>query len=315
MTENRVFSNLMSEINSGKFVITGKLEPEKTTDISPTVKEALQLKKYCAAANITDNPKATVCLSSLAGAYLTQQQSGLEVVYNLTTRDMNRMALGSAILGAGALGLKNILALSGDHNAIGDMPGSKPVYDYDSTNLIALIREMVDNRTIEGIPFDEESPDLKLHVGGAANPSANSMDAEIMHIQRKVAVGVEFVQTQAVFDIDITETFLKELKNKTGVPVLLGIFPMKDYFIAKNFDGLVPGVSVPKNLLEKFKEVKIGNFPDKKAKKLAYNQLNLDFFVPMLKELKSKNLVTGCHIMTLHYPTIFPLLLEALGLK
>lgn len=314
MTENRVFSNLMSEINSGKFVITGKLEPEKTTDISPTVKEALQLKKYCAAANITDNPKATVCLSSLAGAYLTQQQSGLEVVFNLTTRDMNRMALGSAILGAGALGLKNILALSGDHNAIGDMPGSKPVYDYDSTNLIALIREMVDNRTIEGIPFDEEAPDLKLHVGGAANPNANPMGPEIMHIQRKAKVGMEFIQTQVVYDIDITETFLRELRNKIDVPVLLGIFPMKGYGIAKGFDELVPGVSVPKDLLEKFKGVKKGNFPDKKAKKQAYRQLNVDFYVPMLKELKSKNLVAGCHIMAVHYPTIFPPLIEALGL-
>ncbi|MHA1727993.1 MAG: methylenetetrahydrofolate reductase, partial [Promethearchaeota archaeon] len=141
MTEEKIYSNLMKAIKSGKFVVTGELEPEKTCSIEPTVNEAIQLKKYCTAANITDNPKSTVCLSSLAASYLTQEQSGLEIVYQLTTRDMNRMALGAAILGAGSLGLKNILALTGDHNASGDMPGSKPVFDYDSTHLIQLIRE------------------------------------------------------------------------------------------------------------------------------------------------------------------------------
>ena len=112
MMENGIYSNLMRKIRAGEFVITGELEPEKTSDITPTVNEALQLKEFCTAANITDNPKSTICMSSLAGSYLTQERSGLEIVYQLTTRDMNRMALGAAVLGAGALGLKNILAHS-----------------------------------------------------------------------------------------------------------------------------------------------------------------------------------------------------------
>jgi len=229
---------------------------------------------------------------------------------------MNRMALGAAVLGAASLGLKNILALTGDHHATGNMPDAKPVYDYDSTNLIELIREMVDKRSIEGIPFDEEAPDIKLHVGGAANPNAMSWggEAEIMHIQRKAAAGVEFLQTQVVYDIDIAASFLKEIKDKTGVPVLLGIFPMKGYGIAKGFDELVPGVSVPKDLLAKFKAVNKGGL-EKKEKKKAYAQINIDFFTPFLKELKSKGLVAGCHIMAVHYPKIFPPLVEALGLS
>ncbi|MCP4761556.1 MAG: hypothetical protein GY870_07225 [archaeon] len=315
MAEERIYSDLMAEIKSGRFVLTGELEPEKTTDIMPTVGEAIQIKEYCVAANITDNPKATVCLSSLAGSYLTQEKSGLEMVYQLTTRDMNRMALGAAVLGAGSLGLKNILALSGDHNACGDMPTSKPVYDYDSTNLIDLVREMVDKRTIEGLPFDEEAPDLRLHVGGAANPNADPMGPEIAHIQRKANAGLEFIQTQVVYDIDVAAEFLKEIKDKTGVPVLLGIFPMKGYGIAKGFDELVPGVSVPKDLLGQFKAIKKGDFPDKKAKKEAYRKLNVEFFVPMLEELKQKNLVSGCHIMAVHYPKIFPPLVKALGMS
>lgn len=317
MSEDRVFSNLMRQIKDGKFVITGELEPEVTTDIGPTVHEAELMKPYVAAANITDNPKATVCLSSLAGGYQTQQQSGLEIVYQLTTRDMNRMALGSAVLGAGALGLKNILALTGDHHWTGNMPQAKPVFDYDSTHLIALIREMVDNRSIEGIKFDEEAPDLKIHVGGAANPNSVmwGMEAEVMHIRRKAQAGVEFLQTQVIYDIDMAAEFLKEIKDKTGVPVLLGIFPMKGYGIAKGFDELVPGVSVPKDLLAKFKAVKKGNWPDKKAKKKAYMDINIEFFTPMLKELKNKGLVAGCHIMAVHFPKIFPPLIDALGLS
>ncbi|MHA1340459.1 MAG: methylenetetrahydrofolate reductase [Promethearchaeota archaeon] len=316
MSEDRIFSNLMKEIKAGNFVVTGELEPEVTSDIGPTVKEALAMKPYVTAANVTDNPKATVCLSSLAGSFLVQQQTGLEIVYQLTTRDMNRMALGAAVLGAGALGLKNILALTGDHHQTGNMPQAKPVYDYDSTLLIRMIREMVDKRSIEGIPFDEEAPDLKLHVGGAANPNAVmwGMEPELMHIMRKAKAGVEFLQTQVVYDIDIAVEFLKEVKDKTNVPVLLGIFPMKGYGIAKGFDEMVPGVNVPKDLLAKFKEVKKSNM-DKKEKKEAYRKINVEFFTPMLKELKTKGLVAGCHIMAVHYPKIFPPLIEALGLK
>jgi 5,10-methylenetetrahydrofolate reductase len=314
VSELKTYSNLMKEIRSGNFVLTGELEPERTSNIEPTVHEAIELRKYCVAANITDNPKSTVCLSSLAGSYLTQDKSGLEIVYQLTCRDQNRMGLGAAILGAASLGLKNILALTGDHNACGDMPSSKPVFDYDSTHLIRLVREMADKRSIEGLPLNEDCPDIQIHVGGAANPNANPMDPEIMHIQRKAKAGVEFLQTQVVYDIDIAEPFLKEIRQKTGVPVLLGIFPMSGYGVAKGFDELVPGVSVPKDLLAKFKAVKKGGL-DKKEKKEAYRKLNVDFYVPMLKELKKKNLVAGCHIMAVHYPKIFPPLMEALGLQ
>jgi len=313
MIEQKVYSNLMKSIRSGEFVLTGELEPERTSNIEPTIKEALELKKYCVAANITDNPKSTVCLSSLAGSYLTQERSGLEIVYQLTCRDQNRMGLGAAILGASSLGLKNILALTGDHNACGDMPSSKPVFDYDSTHLIKLVREMADKRSIEGLPLNEDCPNIKIHVGGAANPNANPLGPEVMHIQRKAQAGVEFLQTQVIYDIEIAEPFLREIREKTGVPVLLGIFPMRSYSVAKGFDEMVPGVSVPKDLLAKFKEIKNTDM-EKEEQKKSYRNLNIEFFVPMLKELKKKNLVAGCHIMAVHYPEIFPPLVEALDL-
>lgn len=317
MTEERIFSNLMKEIKAGNFVLTGELEPEVTSDCGPTIKEAIEMKPYVTAANCTDNPKATCCISSLAASHVIQRDSGLEIVYQLTTRDMNRMALGAAILGAGALGLKNILALTGDHHKTGNMPKAKPVFDYDSTHLIQLVREMVDKRSIEGsIKFDEEAPNLKIHVGGAANPNAVmwGMEPELMHVQRKAKAGVEFLQTQVVYDIEVASKFLKEVKDKTGVPVLLGIFPMKGYDIAKAFNDLVPGVKVPADLLARFKEIKNSNM-EKPQKNEAYLKLNADFFGPMLKELKAKGLVAGCHIMAVHFPKIFKPLTSALGIK
>jgi 5,10-methylenetetrahydrofolate reductase len=309
---DKIFSDLMKAIKSGKLVLTGELEPERTSNIEPTVEEAKQLKAFCVAANVTDNPKSTVCLSSLSASYLTQEKSGLEIVYQLTCRDQNRMGLGAALLGAASLGLKNVLALTGDHNACGDMPKSKPVFDYDSTHLIQLVREMVDNRSIEGLKLAEDCPDIKMHVGGAANPNANPLEPEILHIQRKAKAGVEFIQTQVVYDIHIAETFLKEIKSKTGVPVLLGIFPMKNYGTAKGFDEMVPGVKVPQDLLARFKAVKDANM-EKAQQKEAYIKLNVDFFTPMLKELKKKGLVTGVHIMAVHYPNIFKPLLDAVN--
>ena len=134
------------------------------------------------------------------------------------------------------------------------MPKSKPVFDYDSTHLIRLVREMVDKRSIEGLPLDDDCPDIQIHVGGAANPNANPSGPEIMHIQRKAMAGVEFLQTQVVYDIDIAEPFLKEIKDKTGVPVLLGIFPMRGYGVAKGFDELVPELVSLKIYLRNLKQ-------------------------------------------------------------
>jgi 5,10-methylenetetrahydrofolate reductase len=130
------------------------------------------------------------------------------------------------------------------------------------------------------------------------------MEAEVLKIGRKAAVGVEFIQTQVVYDLDRTIQFLEAIK-KYKVPVLLGIFPMKSYAIAKGFDEFVPGVSVPPEILEKWKGIK-SNIPDKKQQQDAYDQANFDFFKPFITELKRKKLLAGVHVMAVHYPRIFP---------
>jgi len=301
MTQVKTYSKLGEAIAKGEFVLTGELEPEKTTDLSHTIQEAKEMAPYVIAANVTDSPLGIVTINSMAATHLIQQATGLECVWQMTVRDVNKLGIAGMVMGAHALGIRNVLALTGDHTALGDMPESKPVFDLDSATLIKLVRDMVDSGAINGNEI--EAPPT-LHVGGAANPNAEPMGAEILKIGRKAEAGCEFIQTQVVYDLDRTIEFLTEIR-KYKVPIFLGIFPMKSYGIAKGFDTFVPGVSVPKEILAKWKSVKT-EATDKKQKKDLYDQYNYDFFKPFISELRNKNLLDGVHCMAVHYPRIFP---------
>ena len=308
MTEVNTYSKLGEAIAKGEFILTGELEPEKTTDLSHTIHEAKEMAPYVIAANVTDSPLGIVTINSMAATHIIQKEAGLECVWQMTVRDVNKLGIAGMIMGAQALGIRNVLSLTGDHTALGDMPESKPVFDLDSATLVRLVREMVDKGTINGNEI--EAPPT-LHVGAAANPNADPMGAEVLKIGRKAEAGVEFIQTQVVYDLDRTIEFLTEIK-KYNVPVLLGIFPMKSYGMAKGFDTFVPGVSVPKEILAKWKSVK-KEVTDKKEQKKLYDQYNYDFFKPFISELRSKNLLSGIHCMAVHYPRIFPKLKDIIG--
>ena len=306
MAEKNVYSKLGDALAKGEFILTGELEPEKTTDLSHLVHEAKEMAPYVIAANVTDSPLGIVTINSLAASYIVQRDANLECIWQMTVRDVNKLGIAGMIMGAQALGIHNILSLTGDHTALGDMSESKPVFDLDSATLVKLVREMVDTGKING--HEIEAPP-KLHVGAAANPNAEPMEAEILKIGRKAEAGTEFIQTQVVYDLDRTIEFLTEIK-KYKVPVLLGIFPMKSYGIAKGFDTFVPGVSVPKDILEKWKGIKTEYKTDKKMQKEAYDQANYEFFKPFIIELRKKNLLAGIHCMAVHYPRIFPKLMN-----
>ncbi len=301
MTEVKIYSKLGEAIAKGEFILTGELEPEKTTDLSHTIHEAKEMAPYVIAANVTDSPLGIVTINSMAATHLIQKAAGLECVWQMTVRDVNKLGIAGMIMGAHALDIRNVLSLTGDHTALGDMPESKPVFDLDSATLVKLVREMVDKGTING---NEIEVPPTLHVGAAANPNAEPMGAEILKIGRKAEAGCEFIQTQVVYDLDRTIEFLTEIK-KYNVPILLGIFPMKSYGMAKGFDTFVPGVSVPKEILAKWKSVK-KEVTDKKQQKELYDQYNYEFFKPFITELRKKNLLAGVHCMAVHYPRIFP---------
>jgi methylenetetrahydrofolate reductase (NADPH) len=304
----------MRRIYAGKFVFTGELEPLKTANMTPYIKEGKLLKEAgCVAGNVTHNPKADATISSMAASYTIQKESGLECVYQLTCRDMNRMALVSDILGAAHLGLHNCLALTGDHPSVGDTPESKPVFDLDGQQLAMLVREIVDKHTAFGKPLKEKLAQFpQMHVGCAGNPNGKEEGfwAEIAKIKRKTGIA-EFCQTQVVFDIEHTIAWCKEI-IKTKIPVLIGIFPMKNFPTAKGFNDFVPGVKIPQNVLDDFKAVHKSNASDEEKAKI-YEKKNVDFWVPFLKELRSKNLVAGAHVMAVQYASCVGLITKELG--
>ncbi len=308
MAEKKTYSKLGAELAKGKFILTGELEPEKTCDLSHTIEEAKEMAPYVVAANVTDSPLGIVTINSLAASAIIQKESGLEVVWQLTTRDVNKLGIVGMIMGAHALGIRNVLSLTGDHTALGDVPESKPVFDLDSATLVKLVREMVDKQSINGKPI--ECPPT-LHVGAAGNPNSEPGEVEALKLGRKVAAGVEFIQTQVTYDIEKAQRFLEAAK-KVKIPVFMGIFPMKSYAIAKGFDDFVPGVDVPPWILEKWKKIKT-DVTDKKEQAKAYDTANYEFFKPFVQELKKKGLLAGIHCMAVHYPRIFPKLKDIIG--
>jgi len=290
------FSNLMRELRAGNFVYTGEIEPLKTVDPTEIIDVARAHIDCVIACNVTDNPKSCGYMSSLVASYIIQRETGMEAVYQITVRDRNRLALISDLLGAGALGIRNILVLGGDHTVLGDAPGAKPVYDVDSAQMVYMAGRMVD----EGLDVAGnkiETPP-KFNIGIAGNPNAAPLEPELLKIERKVDLGADFLQTQVAFDIDTAKTFV-DATETFKIPILIGIFPCKSYGVAKFFDEHIPGVSVPAELLETLK--KVGKIEDKKERKAKIDEVNLDFFVDLIKEIKKTTNAAGIHIMAVGY--------------
>lgn len=299
-------SRFASLLRAKKFAFTGELEPEKTTNLTHIMGAAEELKRSVVACNVTDNPQSFAYISSLAVSYLVQEKTGMETIYQITCRDRNRIALLSDILGAGALGIRNILALTGDHTTLGDTPQAKPVFDLDSVQLIHMTRKVVDG----GVDLNGKSIESppRLYIGAGANPNANPIEPELAKFEKKVSAGADFFQTQVVFNIETAKNFLKET-SRYNVPVLIGIFPLRSYGVAEYFDKNVPGVKVPKELLEKL--AKTGEISDRTKRRERYREINLNYFGGFIKELKETTSAAGCHIMSVGYEEIVSLLVEA----
>ncbi len=303
------YSKLMEKIQEEEFVITGELEPKRTGNLESLFEEARKIEQYVDAANITDNPGSFIRTDGLATSILVNERTNIEPVFQLTCRDRNRIGLASALLGASAAGIKNILVLTGDHTVLGDVPESKPVFDFDSAQLLKLAREIVDKKTVFGhkVKGRKKYPP-QYHIGIGANPNSTHPDIELAKIKRKVEMGAEFIQTQVIYDLESTEYFLKKLRD-FNIPVLVGLFPMKNYSTAYWFNKLVPGVDVPKDIIQDFKNVK-ENSTNKTEKKKRYDEININLFGPIIEELKRRNYANGLHMTAVGYSRIYPKLIQ-----
>ena len=302
----KAYSELMKAIAAGKFVFTGEIQPKKTVNFDDVIRVAKVLKEHVVACNVTDNPRAHGYLSSLAAAHIIQKEVGMEAICQMTVRDRNRLALLSELLGAAALGIRNVLTMSGDHTSLSDNPASMPVYDLDTAQFVYMVRKMVD----EGVDLEGNKIDgkVKLHVGIVGNPNADPLEVELLKIERKVRVGADFIQTQAVYDVEKAKGFLKEVQ-RYPVPVLLGIFPCRSYGVAEFIAKNVPGVSVPKDFMKELKKAEeVGNNSQIKSK---IEDINIRYFTDFIKEIKRTTHASGIHIMAVGYESIVKTLVES----
>jgi len=296
-------SKLSEALASGKFTFTGEIGPPKGTNIAPALHEAEQfLKDCCVAVNVTDIQTAVMRMSSLSVCRMLVER-GIEPVLQMVTRDRNRLALQSDLLGAAALGIENVLALTGDHIVMGDHQGSMPVYDLDSVGLLAAMTKLEKGtdlgKTIKGEPNVLDGVP-KFFKGCVVTPCTEEVAPQILKLEKKVAAGAQFVQTQAVYDPAAFEAFMKRIRH-IKVPILVGIVLLKHAGMAKYMNANVPGVIVPEPIIKRLAA----------ADKKELRKVSVQIAGELIRDMKG--LCHGAHIMPLGWDSEIPNVIAAAG--
>jgi len=287
--------SLCEKIKQGKFILTSEIGPPKGTDIEEMLKDADLIKGKVDAINVTDLQSSVMRVGSLAICRLLLER-GMEPVFQVTCRDRNRLALQSDLLSAAVLGVENVLALTGDHTTLGDHPQAKPVFDLDSIQLLETIRLLESGKDMAG---KELKGAPKFCTGAVVNPGADPLEPEIMKMEKKIASGALFFQTQAVYDIGLFKKFLDAAKH-LKTTIIAGIVLLKSAGMAKYMNKNVSGVFVPDDLIEEMSKTQ-----DKSA-------ASIEIAARLIKELKP--MCRGIHIMPIGWDKKVPLVLDAAGL-
>jgi methylenetetrahydrofolate reductase (NADH) len=287
-----MISHLQQKLDAGEFVITAEVCPPKGADCSDFLAGARALHGLVDAINVTDNQGANMRISPLAAAALLVRE-GIEPIYQITCRDRNRMALQSDLLGAAALGIRNILALTGDHISFGDHRQAKPVFDLDSVQLLQAIaglaagRDMSGNQ-LRGVP--------QFYVGGAAAPEAEPFAPTLFKLTKKAAAGARFFQTQAFFDVEKLKLFCAAVRP-LGVKVIAGIFLLKSARMARFVTGNIPGLRVPDPVI-----AELDNAADPLAQGVA---------IASRLATQARSLCDGIHVMSMGREDLIPEIVNA----
>lgn len=237
-------SKLREQLQAGRFAVTAEVVPPKGINIQETISTARSLWRFVQGININENPHAVMRLSSLAVSRLLVE-AGVEPVVHVTARDKNRLALQSELLGAAVLGIENVLVVSGDHQSLGDHQEAKPVYDLDSVQMLHMISALMSGHDLAGNPLDGTP---LFFPGAVVNPQADVLELEIIKMEKKVAAGAQFFQTQAVYDLRAFAGFMQQIKHlKTRV--LAGIVPLKSPRMGRFMNEKIPGIQVPDELI------------------------------------------------------------------
>lgn len=292
---------LQQKLESGEFVVTAELGPPKSADVKVVDNKAKLLKGVVDAVNLTDNQAAVVRMSSIASAKIIGDL-GLEPVIQMTTRDRNRIGIQSDLLGAAALGIKNLLCLTGDHQKFGNHPQSKNVFDLDSIQLISAVKSLNEGKFING---EEMEVPTDFYIGCAENPGAYPTDYRARRLAKKAKAGAKFCQTQAIYDLKLFEKWMDGVR-KLGVDkkmhIIAGLVPLKSAGMAKYMSKNVPGISVPSELVERME----------KADKCADEGIRIT--VEAIEKLRKIKGVSGVHIMAIEWEEAVPVIVNGAGL-
>ncbi len=293
-------SKLERILRAGHFAFPGELGPPRGANVEHVREKAKPLVGNVDMVNITDNQTAMVRMASWAASIIAIEE-GLEPNYQLTCRDRNRLAMQADILGAYSMGVHNILCLSGDHQQFGDHPQAKGVFDVDSTQLINMVKNMRDDGKFQGGADIDEPP--KLFIGGAANPFAEPLEWRVHRLAKKVAAGVDYVQTQCIFNMKRMREWVKEANDmglSEKVYILAGVTPMKSIGMAKYMASKVPGMDVPDEIIKRLQGVDKKKVADEGIK-IACEQI---------EEFKEMKGVAGVHLMPIEWEHKVPEIAE-----
>ncbi len=307
-------SNLEKVLRNGYFAATAELGPPKNADAEVVRNKAKLLKGKVDAVNITDNQTAIVRMSSI-GAGLLARGEGLEPIMQMTCRDRNRLAMQSDLLGAYALGLRNILCLTGDHQTFGNHPQAKNVHDIDSMQLVQMVVGLRDKNCFQcGEEIKGANP--RFFVGAAENPFGDPFDWRPYRLGKKVRAGADFIQTQLIYNVPRFREFMKRVVDMglhKQVYILAGVGPIRTPGAAKYMRDQVPGMDVPDEIVSRMEKAGKG-IDDKKAKAAAFREEGLKICVELIQQMREIEGVAGVHIMAIEWEDAVPFLTEKAGL-
>ena len=284
-------SNLERLLEKGEFVVTGELGPPKGPDVDVVKKKAAMLKGNVDAVNITDNQTAIVRMSSIATAKILIEE-GLEPNMQMVARDRNRIAMMSDLFGASAFGIKNMLCLSGDHQSFGNHPEAKNVFDIDSIQMIYMVKTMRDDHKM--ICGEEIEGDFKMFIGAASNPFADPFQYRAHRLAKKVEAGVDFIQTQCIYDMMRLKEFMKQVVDMglhEKCKILAGVTPLKSVGMARYMAANVSGIIIPEEIIDRLKGAGKGNVATEGIKILC----------EQMQELKETEGIAGIHLMAIEW--------------
>ncbi len=298
MSDDR--SNLQKVLEAGEFSVTAEIGPPMSANAENVREKAKELVGLVDAANVTDNQTAIVRMSSIAASYLSLQE-GVDPVVQMTCRDRNRIAMQSDLLGAYAMGLRNLLCLSGDHQSFGNHPQSKNVYDIDSIQLLRAMKTLQEEGIFLGGSKCKTPP--KFFLGATANPFADPEELQLIRLEKKINAGARFIQTQAIYDIEKFSRWMEAVRERglhERAYIQAGILVNKS-LKSIQMTQLVAGMEVPDYCVERMQKAE-----DKQAEGVA---MALD----SIKELRKIKGVSGIHIMAVGWEEIVPTIVEKAG--